>query len=614
MKKLFISLSLLLLIGFTLAQEIFTLQVIHSSDNESAFQDPNTLEDRIINYAAAIEGLKKLSPEGNTLYLTAGDHTLPGPYYQAAAEVEKLGANGIGDIALYNAMGLTANGIGNHEFDNGINDFARMLAEAHYPFIAVNLNFSQVELAEGVPEIKLGVDGGSVTENAGKIVKSAYAELGNEKIGIIGRAPADFFNVTEDPENNLPGLDFVGGRNSEDNQPLISAVDQVIEQIQLLKEQGINKIILLDHAQDFTADPLSVQNLHDIDIIVTAGSTGFMARANTQGPFNSLRDGDVAETFYPTLRLDKNGNLVLVVNSDQLYRYIGNLIVDFDSEGHIIRVDPRSGPVATTVEMVTALGEVVTEELTAPEEVTSIYESLKATPSIQDAYEIIGSTKGVLNGERANVRTKETNLGRLAADSTLWFAKQAFPEVPVDIALKNGGGIRATILGPSITKLTVNTALAFDNKISVVELTATELIATIENAVSRVPAADGRFPQVAGLYLEYNPNNEGISDQVSLEVPSRVKELVIARADGTEDVLITDYQVSGDLTRTFVLATNNFLLTGGDGYQALKAAGERNSVTTEEGEREVLISYIDKVLGGEVDMLEPLANPRVLAD
>lgn len=67
----------------------------------------------------------------------------------------------------------------------------------------------------------------------------------------------------------------------------------------------------------------------------------------------------------------------------------------FDGEGHVISVDPCSGPVATTEE--------------------------------------------ALNGKRANVRGRSTNLGRLAEDSTLWYARQAFPDLGVDVALKNGG-------------------------------------------------------------------------------------------------------------------------------------------------------------------------------
>lgn len=611
MKK-FIGLLFVLCLSMAVAQDTFTLQVLHSSDNESAFQDPNTLEERIINYAAIIEALRGL--EDNTVYLTAGDHTLPGPFYEAAEQVESLGAPGLADIAFFNASGLTANGLGNHEFDGGLDDFATMLAAADYPFLAVNMDFSDAQVSEGVPPIEIGEDGASVTENAGKVAKSSYVEVNGERIGLIGRAPADFFNVINDPDTTMPGVDFVGGRNPEDNQPLVSAVGMVLEQVELLEAQGINKIILLDHAQDFTADPLSANVLRGIDIVVSAGSTGFMARPDAEGPFNALREGDTSGQFYPTIRLDSEGNIMLVVNSDQLYRYVGRLVVDFDDAGRIVRVDPTSGPIATTEQAIIELELLTGDTVAAPAAVRDTLGALQATPIIQAAFEIVGTTESTLNGARADVRGRETNLGRLAADSTLWYTRQVFPDMQPDVALKNGGGIRATIAGPNITRLVVDTALAFDNQISVVELTADELIATMENAVSRVPAADGRFPQVAGMVLEYDPSREGISDATSLDTPSRIRSLVVTRVDGSEDVVVSDYEAQGDLSRTFVLATNSFLLTGGDGYQSLSAAAEaRGAITTEIGERQVLVDYITEELGGAVDLTEPFDDSRIIA-
>jgi 2',3'-cyclic-nucleotide 2'-phosphodiesterase (5'-nucleotidase family) len=611
MKKL-IGLLLVLALGMAAAQDTFTLQVIHSSDNESAFQDPNTLEARIVNYAAIIESLRGL--QDNTVYLTAGDHTLPGPFYEAAEQVDSLGARGLADIAFFNASGLTANGIGNHEFDGGLDDFARMLTEAEYPFLAVNLDFNDAQVSEGVPALEIGEDGASITENAGKIAKSSYVEVNGERIGLIGRAPADFFNVINDPDTTMPGVDFVGGRNPEDNQPLVSAVGMVLEQVELLEAQGINKIILLDHAQDFTADPLSANILRGIDIVVSAGSTGFMARPEAQGPFNALREGDSSGQFYPTVRLDSQGSIMLVVNSDQLYRYVGRLVVDFDDTGRIVRVDPTSGPIATTEQAIIELELLTGETVSAPAAVRDTLAALQATPIIQAAFEIVGTTESTLDGARANVRGRETNLGRLAADSTLWYTRQIFPDMQPDVALKNGGGIRATIEGPSITRLVVDTALAFDNQISVVELTADELIATMENAVSRAPAADGRFPQIAGMMLEYDLTREGISDATSLDTPSRLRSLTVTRVDGSEDVVVSDYEAQGDLSRTFVLATNSFLLTGGDGYQSLSAASEaRGAITTEIGERQVLVEYITEELGGTVDLSEPFADSRIVA-
>jgi 2',3'-cyclic-nucleotide 2'-phosphodiesterase (5'-nucleotidase family) len=182
----------------------------------------------------------------------------------------------------------------------------------------------------------------------------------------------------------------------------------------------------------------------------------------------------------------------------------------------------------------------------------------------------------------------------------------------VDIALKNGGGIRASITGPNITRLAINTALAFDNQISVVELSAAELLAAMENAVSRHPAADGRFPQLAGAHLVYDPNREGISDEDVRATPSRVRTLEIVDDGEVVDTVVEDGMLMGDPERTFVLATNSFLVTGGDGYTALAAAAEsRPSDITEIGEQQVLVEYIREALDGTVDLPSPPESPRV---
>ncbi|NDJ62907.1 MAG: bifunctional metallophosphatase/5'-nucleotidase [Chloroflexi bacterium] len=590
----------------------FTLQILHSSDNESSFQDPNTLEPKLLNYGTILEGLRQLAPNGNSLHFTAGDHVLPGPFYEAAAEVEGLGANGLGDIAAYNALGVLANGIGNHEFDGGIDEFAQMLNAADYPFLAVNLDFSNVQLSEGVPPIRIGEDGLSVEELAGHVARSAYVEVGGERIGLIGRAPAGLFDVLLNPEELVPGLDFYGGQD-ENRMQAVSAVGQVLEQVELLESQGINKIILLDHAQDWTSDPLSAQFLRGIDIIVAAGSTGFMARPEADGPFNLLREGDEAQADYPTVRRDSEGNFVLVINTEQLYLYVGHLIVTFDDAGRLLNIDPISGPVATTDEAIAALSEVVGAELAPPADLVELFDSLVNTDLVQSQFEVIGTTTAELNGQREGARTRETNLGRLTADSTLWWARNTFPERNVDIAVKNGGGIRETILGPNITRLVINTSLAFDNPMVVVEMTGDQVLAAMENSIFNAPGSSGGFLQVAGLYLEYDASRPGINGEASLDTPSRIRTLIITRADGSEDVLVEDYQAQGDLSRTFNVATNGFLLGGGDGYASMAAAAEQFGFEDPGvGERQILIDYITEALGGMVDIQDPPADPRVV--
>jgi 2',3'-cyclic-nucleotide 2'-phosphodiesterase (5'-nucleotidase family) len=593
----------------------FALQILHSSDNESGFVDPVTLEPKILHYAALATGLRYLAPAGgrNSIHVTAGDHTLPGPFYRAAAEVPSLGAPGMADIAFFNAMGLTANGTGNHEFDGGIDDFARMLAAARYPFIAANLDFSRVVLKPGTPPIRGGQDGGSVVENAGRVVRSAYVEVGGERIGLVGRAPADFFNIIARPNETTPGLDFVGGRNPSNNQPLVPALGQVLEQVTLLESRGVNKILLVDHAQDFTGDPLSTKDLHGVDVIITAGSTGFTAQAQATGPFSKLRPGDRALGEYPVRRIDRDGHPVLIVNSDQLYRYIGHLIVGFDAAGRVASVDPRSGPVATTEEAVAEVARLTGRAANPPADVQRLFEELRRAPLISRLLRAVGETRTRLNGERADVRTRETNLGSLVADSVLWLARTRVPQT--DLALANGGGIRGSIPAPQITGFTVASALAFDNPHMIAEVTAAGLLAAMENAVSRLPAADGRFPQLAGAYLEYDPGRPGLSDRPALTTPSRVKTLRVQRAGGAVDTVVESFAFVGDPARRFTLASNEFLMSGGDGYTALKAASEgpeARKTTLPEREQQTLIDYVDRVLGRRVDLPDPVGTPRIV--
>lgn len=234
------------------------LQILHSSDNESSFQDPNTLEEKVIYYSALVRGLQMQAMQEGipSIHLTVGDHTLPGPFYGASAQVDELGnVPGLGDIAMFNAYPNLANGLGNHEFDGGINDIARMINAANYPFLSVNLDLSQAELEPGTPPIEIAPNDDNVVvpcqDIAGQVAKSCYLTLndGNTTtlIGLIGRSPNDFFQIVE--TTAVPGVDFVGGRNPEDNTPLLSAVPMVLEQVDLLQAQGVDIIILLDHAQ-----------------------------------------------------------------------------------------------------------------------------------------------------------------------------------------------------------------------------------------------------------------------------------------------------------------------------------------------------------------------------
>ncbi|MEZ5863494.1 MAG: bifunctional UDP-sugar hydrolase/5'-nucleotidase [Geminicoccaceae bacterium] len=155
----------------------------------------------------------------------------------------------------------------------------------------------------------------------------------------------------------------------------------------------------------------------------------------------------------------------------------------------------------------------------------------------------IGEAMVELDTQRATVRTMESNFGDLIADAI----RNA---TGADIGLTNGGGIRGNRLyeaGHVLTRRDVLSELPFGNTTVLVELSGADLMAALENGVSQVEEGAGRFPHVSGLRLTYD---------ASRPAGARVTE-----------VLVGDAPL--DLAATYSLATNDYMLGGGDGYASL---------------------------------------------
>jgi len=180
--------------------------------------------------------------------------------------------------------------------------------------------------------------------------------------------------------------------------------------------------------------------------------------------------------------------------------------------------------------------------------------------------EKIGETAVVLDGERVNVRSKETNLGNLIADVLR-------EKTSADIALQNGGGIRASInIGP-VTRGEVYEVLPFDNYIVALQLTGQQIWQALENGVAKYPELKGQFLQVSGIKFTFDPNKSPGNRIVSVTV-------------GGEPL---------NLTKTYKVATNCFMAAGGDGYTMLKEAKEANGMLdTGEFMRDAVVEYINE--------------------
>lgn len=152
----------------------------------------------------------------------------------------------------------------------------------------------------------------------------------------------------------------------------------------------------------------------------------------------------------------------------------------------------------------------------------------------------LGTITTALDSRRQSVRTSETAIGNLITDAM----RNA---VGADIAITNGGGIRGNkeyAANHALTRKDVLTELPFGNVTIMVELSGADVIAALENGLQSAPEATGRFPQVSGLSVTYDPSKEA------------GQRVTSAKINGAEI----------DPAATYKVATNDFMGRGGDGY------------------------------------------------
>jgi 2',3'-cyclic-nucleotide 2'-phosphodiesterase (5'-nucleotidase family) len=540
----------------------FTLQILHASDLEAsvaAVQDAP-------RFSAVINALRPQFP--NTVVLSSGDNYIPSPFYNASADPSLRGrydrTPGKADMEILNAIGFEAAAFGNHEFDQGTRqirdlirpDTSRGYAGARFPYLSANLSFSGTgELASS----DFAADGQEASSIRGKIVKTAVITVGGERIGLVGATTTRLAAISS------PGPEVrVEGRVDDTDQVNAALIQNFVNQ---LTAQGINKIILLAHLQQLQNEVTLATQLRDVDVIIAGGSHRVLAK-----PTDRLRPEDVRTGDYPILRTSASGQPVAVVNTGANYRYVGRLVVSFDANGVIARIDPVSGAYATDDQGVAAV------RGTPNPEVVRIANEIGSIIRAKDG-RTFGSTTQFLNGLRAEVRTEETNLGNLTADANLAYARTVDPTTV--ISLKNGGGIRAPIGATTgggepvrrippvanpeagkqagqISQLDIETALAFNNGLSLVTVTAEELKQIVEHGVAQTQpgATPGRFPQIGGFAFSFDPSRPPGSRVISLRVDT----------PRGPDVVVRNGQLQGDPRRTFRMVTLDFLANGGDDY------------------------------------------------
>ncbi|MFC2992530.1 DUF4214 domain-containing protein [Halomonas tibetensis] len=595
----------------------YRLQLLHAADMEGGGGDLLNAP----NFTAIVDYLE--DQEANSLFLSSGDLVLPGPYLaaagdgslqpaiQAAAEaIYGLPAGSLSGISaasgrvetlLMDLLDVEAVTLGNHEFDQGTGLIADMIAPvtgeggtlgdlewmgSQFPYLSANLDFSgDGNLAELATTEVLNRDAfraspQEIVDGAAppKLASAMVTERGGEQIGIIGLTTQILESISS------PGATQVLAGGSNDMQALAELIQPIIDQ---LEAQGVNKIVLASHLQQIQFEEELATLLDGVDIIMAGGSNSLLADSEDidRGLFPAA---PAPYSSYPILTKDAAGDDVAIINTDGGWRYVGQLVIEFDEQGRLIAdsLDPAtSGVYAATDAQVEALWgslESAFAEGTKAAIADDLVNAVADFVADQDG-NILGLTDTYLVGERGAVRTEETNLGNLTADANLWYARQIDDEVMV--SFKNGGGIREPIgrvvvegddseprfeapaADPAIGKpeggvsqLDAASSLRFNNDLAILSVTREKLVELLEHAVaaSAPGVTAGQFAQVGGIQFSFD---------WSQPAGERIQNAVIVGDNGESlDVLVTDGRLVGNADKIVKVVTLGFLANGGDSY------------------------------------------------
>ncbi len=528
----------------------FTLTILHNNDGESQLL-PN--EDNgfpgVARFVAAIKELQAASTSDGVITLTAGDNFLASKELNVSLERGTPYYDSIALSGIYDAMTL-----GNHDFDLGPDVTAAFISgfDPAVPFVSANIDFSAEPVLVAVAE-------------EGRLAKSTVVEYGDVSVGVIGAITPQLPNISS-PRGVVVG----------------NVAEAVNAEARRLTSEGVNIIILISHLQSVTEELELVPQLSGVDVVIAGGGDELLSNDNS-----TCLPQEEPAGIYPLADINADGNSTPVITAPGGYRCIGELNITFDTDGNVFSHRGRTVGVALDGTPDPAVQTAVVEPLS------------EALASLQT--DVIGTSEVGLDGRRSMVRTTETNLGNLMAESMLEHARSladAFGAPTAQVGLQNGGGIRNDSVIPAGEITTADTfdIAPFSNFVVVLELPRDTFKIMLEQAIDCVPGTCGQFAQLAGMTLTYDPsapareiNRDGDCELTGNE-GSRVRQVVLD--DGT--VIVQDGQVVDG--PPVVLATIDFLANGGDCYPIDDFRFTRLGVSYQAS----LARYISDNLGGQI--------------
>ena len=422
---------------------------------------------------------------------------------------------------ILNEMGYDAMAVGNHEFDFGLDEAKKYKEILNFPLLSSNTY----------------VNGARLFEAATIVDKNKDVE-GDEFV-VIGVTTPE--TATKTHPKNVKGVTFT--------EP-IAEVNKVIEEIQakaLAEGKDYKHYVVLAHLGVDTTTPVEWR-----------GST--LAEALSKNPLLKGKRVTVIDGHSHTVESTTYGDNVTYNQTGSYLHNVGKITY----KSRQLLGNPSQVPAADA------------KKLEANPKIAAMVKEIKQKYDAENAVEVVSNSPVELNGDRENVRVRETNLGNVVADSLYQYGQTGFSH-PTDIAVTNGGGLRETIAkGKPITKGSVIAVLPFGNTISQIQVTGQQVLDMFEKSLGSILQVDkagktvldengqpllepsGGFLQISGAKVYYDTNLAAGKRILAVQVKNRVTSL---------------YEKL-DFEKVYYLATNDFLAAGGDGYTMLGGARE----------------------------------------
>ncbi|MFV0574568.1 MAG: bifunctional UDP-sugar hydrolase/5'-nucleotidase UshA [Vibrio sp.] len=500
----------------------YKLTILHTNDHHGRFWHNNDGEYGMAARKTLIDGIRQQvkAEGGNVLLFSGGDINTGVPESDLQdAEPDFKGMSKIG----YDAMAL-----GNHEFDNPLSVLMKQKDWANFPMLSANIYDKQT----------------------GKRLFQPYKIFNEQgiKIAVIG--------LTTEDTKKIGNPEYISGIEFRDPKPEAKAV---IEQLEANEKPDL--IFAVTHMGHYDNGKSGVNAPGDVSLAryLPQGELDMIIGGHSQEPVCMESENHRKQDYKPGEKCvpDKQ-NGTWIVQAHEWGKYVGRADFEFKN-GQLNMVSYNLIPVnlkKTVVVNGEKTKQFIQTEIPQDPQLKAFLQPYQDKGQEQLNIKIANSN-GKLEGDRDQVRFKQTNLGHLIATAHM-------ERVNADFGVMNSGGVRDSIEAGDMTYKDVLTVQPFGNIVTYMDMKGRDVLEYL-NQVATKPVDSGAYAQFAGISMTVG------KDKVS-NVKIGGKPL--------------------DLNKTYRFSVPSFNAAGGDGYP--KIDDKEGFVNTGFVDAEVLKDYLEK--------------------